>query len=88
MEGVGALRILSSNAVESILRRRIAATRQLTVIIKHEGDGFVAMCAELDIASQGTNVSEARENLRETLELFFEVAPNAEVQRRISSYAL
>ena len=46
------------------------------------------MCAELDIASQGTNVSEARENLREALELFFEVAPNAEVQRRISSYAL
>ena len=62
-EGVGALRILSSNAVESILRRRIAATRQLTVIVKHEGDGFVAMCAELDIASQGTNVSESRGEL-------------------------
>lgn len=43
---------------------------QLTAIIEREGDGYVALCPELDIASQGNNVSEARDNLKEALELF------------------
>ena len=59
------------------------ATRQLTAIIEREGDGYVALCPELDIASQGTSVSEARDNLREALELFFEVASDTEVQHRL-----
>ncbi len=58
--------------------------RQLTAIINREGDGFVALCPELDIASQGDTVELARENLREALELFFEAAPPEEVQRRLS----
>jgi predicted RNase H-like HicB family nuclease len=37
------------------------ATRQLTAIIEREGDGYVAVCSELDIASQGATVKEARE---------------------------
>ena len=49
-------------------------TRQLTAIIAREGDGYVALCPELDIASQGDSISEARDNLKEALELFFEVA--------------
>jgi predicted RNase H-like HicB family nuclease len=57
--------------------------KQLTAIIQREGDGFVALCAELDIASQGDTVESARENLREALELFFETASPAEVQRRM-----
>ena len=57
-------------------------TGQLTAIIEREGDGYVALCPELDIASQGDGVSEARENLREALELFFEVAPDSEIERR------
>ncbi len=52
-------------------------TRQLTAIIEREGDGYVSLCPELDIASQGDNVSEARENLREALELFLETASPA-----------
>ena len=32
--------------------------RQLTAIIEREGDGYVALCPELDIASQGDTVSE------------------------------
>ena len=28
-------------------------TQQLTAIIQREGDGYVALCPELDIASQG-----------------------------------
>ncbi len=57
-------------------------TRQLTAIIEREGDGYVALCPELDIASQGATVDEARDNLKEALELFFEVASADEIQRR------
>ena len=58
---------------------------QLTAIIEREGDGYVALCPELDIASQGDSVPEARDNLKEALELFFEVAPDSEIKRRHSS---
>jgi predicted RNase H-like HicB family nuclease len=44
--------------------------KQLTVIIEREGDGYVSLCPELDIASQGDTIEGARENLREALELF------------------
>ena len=58
-------------------------TRQLTAIIEREGDGYVALCPELDIASQGDTVSQARSNLQEALELFFETASVDEIQRRL-----
>lgn len=58
-------------------------TRQLTAIIEREGNGYVALCSELDIASQGTTVVEARENLKEALELFFETASAVEIQQRL-----
>ena len=55
-------------------------TRQLTAIIEREGDGYVAFCPELDIASQGDTVPQARANLQEALELFFETASSQEVE--------
>ncbi len=58
-------------------------TRQLTAIIEREGDGYVSLCPELDIASQGDTVSEARSNLQEALEMFFQTASADEVQRRL-----
>ena len=58
-------------------------TRQLPAIIEREGDGYVALCPKLDIASQGTTVVEARENLKEALELFFETASTTEIQQRL-----
>ncbi len=57
--------------------------KQLTAIIERDGDGYVALCPELDIASQGGTVEEARDNLREALELFFETASPIEVQARL-----
>jgi predicted RNase H-like HicB family nuclease len=60
-------------------------THRLTALIHREDDGFVALCPELDIASQGDSIQEARDNLREALELFFETAPDEEVSRRLSS---
>jgi predicted RNase H-like HicB family nuclease len=59
-------------------------SRRLTAIIEREDEGFVALCPELDIASQGSSVEEARSNLVEALSLFFEVAEESEVTRRLS----
>ncbi len=56
--------------------------RQLTAIIEREDDGFVALCPQLDIASQGDSIEEARANLTEALTLFFETASPSEVARR------
>lgn len=56
--------------------------RRLTAIIEREEDGFVALCPELDIASEGASIDEARSNLVEALTLFFETASDSEVQRR------
>jgi len=61
------------------------ARQRLTAIIEHEEGGFVALCPELDIASQGETVEEAKLNLVEALELFFEAAPPTEVARRLKS---
>lgn len=57
--------------------------KQLTALIEREGNGFVSLCPELDIASQGDTIEEARENLREALELFFETASREEIQNRL-----
>ena len=58
-------------------------TRQMTAIIEREGDSYIALCPELDIASQGASISEARANLKEALELFYEAASANEIQRRL-----
>jgi predicted RNase H-like HicB family nuclease len=57
----------------------------LTGIIEREGNGYVALCPELDVASQGDTVEEARSNLVEALELFFECADPAEVESRLKN---
>lgn len=58
--------------------------KNLTAIIQSEGDGFVALCPEVDVASQGDTVEQARGNLREALELFFECASPEEIRERLS----
>ena len=56
---------------------------EFTALIEREGDGYVALCPELDVASQGDSVESARKNLIEAVELFFETAEPTEVQRRL-----
>ncbi len=56
---------------------------KLTAIIEREGDGYVSLCPELDIASQGDGIEEARDNLSEALELFFEAASPEELKQRL-----
>jgi predicted RNase H-like HicB family nuclease len=57
--------------------------KQFTAIIEREGDGFVALCPELDVASQGDTIEEARRNLQEAVELFLETADPAEIEDRL-----
>lgn len=77
-----------------ILERRLSkvnAERQprrsteFTATIWREDDGYVALCPELDIASQGDTVEEARANLQEAVDLFFEAADASEVAGRLKT---
>ncbi len=54
-----------------------------TAVIEKDGDWYVALCPELDIASQGRSVEEARENLAEAIELFLETASPSEIEERL-----
>ena len=55
----------------------------LTAVIEREGEGYVATCPEVDVVSQGNTVEEARLNLLEAVEGFFEVASPSEIRRRL-----
>lgn len=57
--------------------------KRLTAVIQREDEGYVALCPELDIASQGMTIQDARDQLREALELFFECASPAEIESRL-----
>jgi predicted RNase H-like HicB family nuclease len=58
------------------------SVQQLTAIIEREGDGYVGLCPEFDIASQGATIEETRKNLQEAVELFLETADETEIQGR------
>jgi predicted RNase H-like HicB family nuclease len=58
--------------------------RQITSIIDCDGNGYISFCPKLDMASQGDTLQEARDNLREALELFFETASPSEIRHRMS----
>jgi len=57
--------------------------RKLTAVIEREDDGYVALCPEVDVASQGDTIDKARNNLKEAVELFFEAASPEELQSRL-----
>ena len=58
--------------------------QRFTAVIEREDDAHVVLCPELDIASQGESVSEARNNLREAIGLFLEAASTDEIQSRLN----
>lgn len=58
-------------------------SRSYTAIVEKEGSGFVSLCPELDVASQGETVESATANLKEAVELFLECADPAEIERRL-----
>ena len=58
-------------------------SERFTAILEREGDMYVALCPELDIASQGATVEEAKANLKEAVELFLDCADSAEIKQRL-----
>jgi predicted RNase H-like HicB family nuclease len=56
---------------------------QLTAVIEREDDWFVATCPEVDVVSQGKTIEDARSNLLEAVEGFFEAASASEIRRRL-----
>lgn len=62
--------------------------RRLTAIIEREDDGYVSLCPEVDIASQGETIEEARANLIAALTLFFETASPHEAAQRLHNEVL
>ena len=56
--------------------------QKFTAVIEREGDGYVSLCPELDIASQGDSVEQAKANLTEAIEMFLETADESEIQGR------
>ena len=61
-------------------------TQKFTALIEREDGGYVALCHELDIASQGDTAAEARNNLIEAIALFYEVADPTEIATRQSTF--
>jgi len=60
----------------------VERVEHVTAWIYREGDGYVALCPELDIASQGDSIEEARHNIKEAVALFFETASDGEIRQR------
>ena len=58
---------------------------KITVHITKDGDSYVSHCLDYDIASQGHTKQEARENIKEAVALFLEVASRDEVKRRLDN---
>jgi len=50
----------------------VELTHQFSSVINKEGEVFVALCPELDIASQGSSIEEALVNLKEAIALYLE----------------
>lgn len=61
---------------------------QFTAVIEREGKGYVALCPELEVASQGESIEEARKNLQEAVELFVESASPSEIKKRLHTEVL
>lgn len=57
--------------------------RRFTATLEREGDGYLALYPEFDVASQGRTVAEATANLREAVELFLESTDPSEIEERL-----
>ena len=56
---------------------------ELSAVIEKEDNMYISLCPELDIASQGETSEEAKANLVEAIELFYETASETEITRRL-----
>jgi len=63
-------------------------TKNPTVIIEKEDDMYVSFCPDIDVASQGKTIEEAKTNLKEAIELFFDTASTSEISSRLHDEVL
>lgn len=49
--------------------------KEYTIIFNKEGKFYVATCVELGVVSQGKTIEEARDNIKEAIELYLEDEP-------------
>ncbi|MFH1067242.1 MAG: type II toxin-antitoxin system HicB family antitoxin [bacterium] len=66
-----------------ILKPKNHAKHVFTVVVRREGNGYVSLCPELDVASQGKSIEDAVAMLKEAVELYLECAPKEEIQRQL-----
>jgi predicted RNase H-like HicB family nuclease len=59
--------------------------QNFTAIIEREDESYVALCPELDVASQDDTIEEAKKNLQEAIELLFEHASKDEIKSRLKN---
>ena len=55
-------------------------TYHMTIVIEKENDWYVALCPEIDVASQGKTIEEAKANLKEAVGLYLEHADPSEIR--------
>jgi predicted RNase H-like HicB family nuclease len=53
---------------------------QIHALIERDGEFYSALCLELDVASQGETVEEAKANLQEAIELYLEEVYESEIE--------
>jgi predicted RNase H-like HicB family nuclease len=86
--GVGAATTLTFQLQLPSNHRKLVNTfsmklERFTAILEKEGNSYVVLCPELDVASQGATVEEAKANLIEAVELFLECADSDEIKQRL-----
>jgi predicted RNase H-like HicB family nuclease len=59
--------------------------RLWTALIEREGNMYVALCPELDVASQGASIEEARANLQVAIGLYLKTASSRGLGRGVRS---
>jgi predicted RNase H-like HicB family nuclease len=63
-------------------------TMTLSAVLNPEEDGYVSLCPEIDVASQGDIIEEALANLKEAIEGFLETASPEEIRKRLKKPAI
>ncbi len=63
-------------------------SRKFSAIVEKEGKLYVALCPELDVASQGKTIEDSLKNLKEAVQLYLETASPAELKSLSSSAPL
>ncbi len=52
----------------------------LIAVIRRQDDAWISWCPEIDIASQGDTIEQAKANLKEVVELYVETAKESEIK--------